>query len=1154
MPKTWTFPTTPGAYRSQFPSAGATGWAVWVTKLHPTGNVSFSALIGGSYMLTPRGIATDRDGNIYIGGEGRSATPPQQPFPTTAGAYQRTTRGTDALVFRLNPTGSTLLSSTFFGGTGEDRVNAVDVDADGNVWVGGTTTSTNLPTTPNAYQSTSLAARDQFSTNEGFVARISADCRRLLYSSYIRSTTAGAANDDDVVRGLVVDREGNLYLGGSTYSSGFPLTQGAYGTTSNPGFIMKFDAANALQFSARMPIEMVGIGVDASSVVGIGYTYPAFPIPTVSPTQPNHAGGGQDAVIMRLSMSGSTLEFSTYLGGSGHDDPTAIAMSPSGNATVVGTTSSTDFPVTANAAQPTARPVTAGGGTGASLSARSFLATYVFDQDRDGLLDIWETNGIDIDGDGTVDLTLTGATADHKDLFVEVDYMSVAGAQGHTHDPRLTPAGQALPANPIQQVITAFASAPVTNPDGQTGIRLHVLIDENLTEQATVTFTGAASQFDAIKRGSPVNPCQSGHFGTTADRANQNCAKILRAKRLAYRYAIFGHEHTSQGNGSSGIGELPGNDFMVTLRVRDQAGADFERHATNWAAMFGTTFEAEWTDIVAGTFMHEFGHTLRLTHGGSYIDRRVNCKPNVLSVMNYTRQFNTTGIQAGTTATQTRVNRALDYSRSVLPSLDETALVESLGIAGPTGAFFGYGEDTSGTYKIEGAANPVDWNGQNGIDTNPVVADVNFVAYNRGCQATPNQTLTGFDDWKALVYSFRSSADYDDGASRMTPDTEELTDEDVSAMVSGSRQPVVAITAPAGNARFSSGASIAITATATDPDGSVAKVEFLGDGVVLGEDTTAPYAFTWQNVPDGSHTIRARATDNQNTLGSATIVVHVGCTTSVTSASSSVAFTGGAGTVQVSLGNACTWAAVSNASWLTVTSAFGTGPATVAYSANENTTTDLRTATVTVNETTFTVTQAAAPPFGAPSGLLATALKDPADQPYIYVAWNPVANADYYEVSIQRPSSTFTRITYDRYFILPSTETFADTAYLFKVRAISTSAQTSAYSAPDLATVVFLTDDPIVAGTTHAKAVHITELRPTMNAVRALAALSATSFPTPVAPGGIITATPIMELRKALDPARAALGLTAISYTDPTIGAGTRIKRAHVQEIRDGIK
>jgi hypothetical protein len=150
----------------------------------------------------------------------------------------------------------------------------------------------------------------------------------------------------------------------------------------------------------------------------------------------------------------------------------------------------------------------------------------------------------------------------------------------------------------IAPVVAAFANAPVTNPDGVSGINLHVLIDESITEQTTISFQGTSSDFDLIKRGPAGDPCSGGHFGITADRSSPNCANIMKAKRRVYRYCIFAHNFAEKP-GSTGISELGGNDFVVSLRVREPF-ADYEDFALSAAASFGTSLEVEWRDKVAG--------------------------------------------------------------------------------------------------------------------------------------------------------------------------------------------------------------------------------------------------------------------------------------------------------------------------------------------------------------------------------------------------------------------------------------------------------------------------------------------------------------------------------------------------------------------------
>lgn len=186
------------------------------------------------------------------------------------------------------------------------------------------------------------------------------------------------------------------------------------------------------------------------------------------------------------------------------------------------------------------------------------------DRDGDGLFDSWETGGVDVDHDDTVDLPLHQApyNADpfRRDLFVESDFMADTT---HSHAP---------PAGALQDVVDAFAAAPVTSPLGsmiKPGIALHAMLDEQIPEVATFLFDSrgplANDDFNDFKLGTAANPCD-GQFGTAADRSAPNCAKILGAKALVFRYSIFGHAHT-EAPGSSGRAELDargGNDFIVT--------------------------------------------------------------------------------------------------------------------------------------------------------------------------------------------------------------------------------------------------------------------------------------------------------------------------------------------------------------------------------------------------------------------------------------------------------------------------------------------------------------------------------------------------------------------------------------------------------------
>jgi uncharacterized repeat protein (TIGR01451 family) len=440
------------------------------------------------------------------------------------------------------------------------------------------------------------------------------------------------------------------------------------------------------------------------------------------------------------------------------------------------------------------------------------------DRDGDGLFDSWETGGIDVNRDETVDLALHlppfNADPLKKDLFVESDFMA---DPTHSHAPA---------AGALQDVVDSFAAAPVTTFGGlvKPGIALHAMLDEQLAEVPSFLFDSvgpnANDDFNDLKLGTPANPCD-GAFGTPADRSSPNCANILAAKKLVFRYSIFGHDHT-ESPGSSGRAELDplgGNDFIVTLgsfTAADIAAAGGQRAAD------------------AGTYMHELGHNLSLRHGGF---EDTNCKPNYRSVMNYTLQF-----------ANKDPNRPLTFSADVLPTLEEDAtspkpgLNESTGIDGPAGQLAVYG-GTGGNERTAPADGAIDWNDNKVVPEASVSADVNFIntigpaPMNGGCNgATPNQTLAGYDDWNHIVYSFWNSRFFADGA-HPTPVTE-ISNEILRMMTRGTDLAVSQADAPD---PVAAGSDLVYTVTVANgggnPANSVEVVDTLPDGVTYRSST-----------------------------------------------------------------------------------------------------------------------------------------------------------------------------------------------------------------------------------------------------------------------------------------------------------------------------
>ena len=233
------------------------------------------------------------------------------------------------------------------------------------------------------------------------------------------------------------------------------------------------------------------------------------------------------------------------------------------------------------------------------------INTGTNDSDGDGLLDSWETTGIDVNNDGIIDLNLAalGANPFRPDIFVEIDTM--VGR---------TPSNEAL-----QLVVTAFANSPVsTTTSGGTfnGIALHPIISD--TNIPLIDWPVIDSQFFPVDFGST----RAIFFGDAADRASPNAANILAARNLAFRYSILAN--TFAGRGFSGIAQgIITQNFVVSLGT--QLGNNVS--SVNPVAV----------SIVAGTFMHELGHTLGLRHHGN--EDTPNPSTDYISIMNYRFQF-----------------------------------------------------------------------------------------------------------------------------------------------------------------------------------------------------------------------------------------------------------------------------------------------------------------------------------------------------------------------------------------------------------------------------------------------------------------------------------------------------------------------------------
>ncbi|MHA1636688.1 MAG: SBBP repeat-containing protein, partial [Candidatus Thorarchaeota archaeon] len=300
-----------------------------ITHLNP---ISYSSFLGGSSNDQGQSITIDSSGNVFIAGFTESL---DFPVLNTTGSYNGGLF--DCFVSKWTANGS-LLFTSIIGGTGDEWANSIAVDSSGCVFVTGFTNSNNFPLA-NPYDSSHNGGRDCF------VFKLNQTGNDLIYSTFIGGT------DEDRGYDLVIDEIGNAYVTGLTSSPDFP-TLNAYDNSGNgndDSFILKLNSSgNGIYFSTYIGGSSWDMGnsivVDPTGSIYItGYTESTdFPMVNAFNEVQN---GYSDGFILKLSSVGDSLEYSTYLGGSGYDQGNAIAIDCYGDIYVVGETGSLNFPV-----------------------------------------------------------------------------------------------------------------------------------------------------------------------------------------------------------------------------------------------------------------------------------------------------------------------------------------------------------------------------------------------------------------------------------------------------------------------------------------------------------------------------------------------------------------------------------------------------------------------------------------------------------------------------------------------------------------------------------------------------------------------------------------------------------------------------------------
>ncbi|MCK5561561.1 MAG: SBBP repeat-containing protein [Thermoplasmata archaeon] len=394
---------------------------VFVLKLDPTGStLLFSTFVGGSWSEEGLDIEIDSSNNIYVTGWSGSLN-----FPCTAGAINNSYQGTgsDAIFLKLDPMGSSLLYSTYIGGSSGDRGYGIELDDNNDVYITGETWSSDFPTTPFGYEDVHKGMRDIFvmkldpagngindilnstligGTKNDWGQNLVINSTNVVYvvgytSCFNFPTTANSyqPNYGDSVDGIdivmfrlnltingtgaleystylggeaqdyghniALDNNGGVYIVGSTWGTGFPNTTGAYDQFYNGGntdaIAVKFDPAGNGQSDLAFSTYLGGTNWDIAQCVETddnGDIYISGG--TSSDNFPNTTGafdnihnGNFDIFLLKLDTTGSTLLYSTYIGGSEREGGNGMVLSDIGEVFITGNTESPNLPNTTTA-------------------------------------------------------------------------------------------------------------------------------------------------------------------------------------------------------------------------------------------------------------------------------------------------------------------------------------------------------------------------------------------------------------------------------------------------------------------------------------------------------------------------------------------------------------------------------------------------------------------------------------------------------------------------------------------------------------------------------------------------------------------------------------------------------------------------------------
>lgn len=476
---------------------------VFVAKLDSTGsNLVYADYIGGNSDDFGVALVLDSTNEVYVTGSTQSNN-----FPVVH-AYQAQQPGpSSGFLSKLSADGSSLLYSTYLGGSTFDQPTGIAIDNLAEVYVAGFTQSQDFPVA-NAYQPTVSANQAGMFGDYGFLTKFSSDGSSLIFSTYLAGNsnvvqdcgTPCWPSPYNVVSGISLDASGNAYVTGTTNTYNFPVTTGVYLTSNTTqqdadiGFVSKFSGAGSLDYSTYFygsggdPVSISAIAVDGSGsayVTGVAVSDGTFPVTSTSICDPGSAGFACSyAFVTKFDSAAATLLYSTFLGPNNFASPQAIALDANNNAYILAGTRSAAFGIT-NGMEPYSNGLDVLLVEIDPAATTELLATYIGGGGDD------EPSGMALDSNGNI--YLTGSTNSADFPTTQSAFQTVAGGNADAFIAKIGPAS--APAVSLSPYSLQYASLAVGSSSQPQTVLLRNMGSSPLTI-SSITASGDFSESD----------------------------------------------------------------------------------------------------------------------------------------------------------------------------------------------------------------------------------------------------------------------------------------------------------------------------------------------------------------------------------------------------------------------------------------------------------------------------------------------------------------------------------------------------------------------------------------------------------------------------------------------------------------------------------